>query len=160
LFSKSNQGVVEKIDIEINASEYELIPRTDTHFWLHVKWKIKNLGSSTYYVLSKGFLSITKGDSLLIDHSTDSGSYLIESQVDPAVQFEILKGNDSILLEYRYPLPRITDFKSKKNVIYGKFAVNQIEPSAAWTNASNWKSIQKWERVVFSSGFRIKREID
>ena len=151
-----NSKIMKKIEIQIDASEYTLMPRTNTDWWLDVKWSIQNLGEQTYYVLTDGFLSISLGDSVLIDHTTGSGSYKINAQIDPVMKFEKLKSKDSIILQYKYPLPHIPALKFNTIKVVGKFAVNQTKPDSIWTNASNWELIQSWENIVFSSKFLIK----
>jgi hypothetical protein len=146
---------VNKINIRIKAKEYALLPRTDLEQWLDVKWIIENFEKYDCYILSKGFLSISMNDLLLIDHTTSSGSYEIDSQIDPVTRFEKVKSGDSIILEYHYPLPHIDDIKFKEVKVMGKFSVSQVKPDTEWTKDSYWESIKAWENTIFSLEFMI-----
>jgi hypothetical protein len=146
---------VNKINIQIKAKEYALLPRTDLEEWLDVKWTIENLEKYDCYILSKGFLSVSMNDFLLIDHTTSSESYKIDAQIDPVTKFEKVKSGDSIILEYHYPLPHINDIKFKEVKVVGKFSVSQAKPNPEWTKASYWESIKAWENAIFSLEFKI-----
>jgi hypothetical protein len=150
--------IVNKINIQIKAIEYTLNPRTNLEYWLDIKWDFINFEKYDCYLLSKGFLSISMKDFLLIDHTTESGSYKMDAHIDPNIQFEKLKSENSVTLEYSYPLPRINAIEYKEINVIGKFSVSQERPNAEWTKGSYWKSIQTWENIIFSSVFVIKAD--